>query len=299
MNWLLIIVVAIILAGIILGWVRGGIRISLSLAATLFTLIVVLFASPFVSRAIIDLTPMDEVVENQCLRVMARITQKNEKKEELTEEKVLAILKGAGVSMESLEEQGITVEDIVSGSVTANDLTELGISAQIWKGHTTQEVVENILEMEIPRQQQMELIRNSKLPMLFKDILIVNNNSEAYAALGAKSFVQYIAKCMMKIVIDIIAFLFTFLIINIFIRALMFALDFVSDIPAEGTVNRLAGVGIGLCTAIIIIDVFFMGVTLLYTTQTGGALTRMISESEFLKFLFNNNYLLRIVTKIV
>ena len=62
-NILLVIVGGIIAIGAIVGFAKGAVRIAVSLGATILTLAVVYFATPYVSKAIYSLTPIDEMVE--------------------------------------------------------------------------------------------------------------------------------------------------------------------------------------------------------------------------------------------
>ena len=71
-NILLVIVGGIIAIGAIVGFAKGAVRIAVSLGATILTLVVVYFATPYVSKAIYSLTPIDEMVEQQCIKTMTK-----------------------------------------------------------------------------------------------------------------------------------------------------------------------------------------------------------------------------------
>lgn len=297
MNWLLIVVIGIIVIGALVGLARGAVRISISLVAAIVTLIVVFFATPYVSKAIKDLTPVDEVVERQCFRMMTRLSGGDDKGE-LTEERVRYILAGSGISEETLESHGITVEDIVEGKVTAQDMADLGISTEIWKGHMPAPDKDVLMEVEISRQDQIRLIEESRLPNIFKELLLSNNNNEVYERLGAVNFVDYLAKYMTDMILHLVAFLLTFLIVHIFMRAIIFALDFVAELPVLGFFNHLLGMGIGAIIGIMLVDLLLMALTLLFAAEVGGNLNRMVSDSELLTFLYNNNYLMKLATRL-
>ena len=240
MNWLLIIVVGILLVGVLVGFVRGAVRIAVSLVATLFTIAVVFVATPYVSKAVISLTPVDEMLEKQCIHTVTKLISGGQTAEGLTEEQVRAVLAGAGVTEEQLATAGITVQDIVDGKVSGEDLAKYGISAGILEGHTQEKAAEILNDAEIPRQAQIAAIEGSDIPDVFKELLLSNNNSEVYRALGATTFMEYISKYFAKLVIDIISFLGTFVIVTIVVRAIVFALDFVTELPVLGILNRLA-----------------------------------------------------------
>ena len=59
-NWLLIVVAGIFLICIAVGYIRGFLKFGLSLLATLITMILVTFLSPYVSNALVKYTPIDD-----------------------------------------------------------------------------------------------------------------------------------------------------------------------------------------------------------------------------------------------
>lgn len=299
MNWLLICVSIIIGIGAIAGFAKGAVRIAVSLLATILTLVIVFFATPYVSKAIMSFTPLDDMIEEQCLKTIAGAVGGGVSSGTgLTEEQVRAFLEGAGVAEEQLAAAGITVEDIVNGKVSGADLEQYGISSHILegKGHVDEEVKQSILDAEVPRQLQISAIEGADIPDVFKDLLLSNNNSEVYSSLGVTTFAEYLSKYLAKLIIGILAFLGTFLIVTIVVRAVVFALDIVSELPMLGILNRLAGVGVGVVISLIVVSFIFIIITLLYTTSVGKMLMGMINDNEFLSFLYNHNYVLKIAT---
>lgn len=296
-NWLLYVVCGIIIVGVVVGFARGAVRIAVSLVATLLTMAVVFFVTPYVSSAIISMTPIDEMIGEQCLKTMANAVMGDGTEENgPTEEQVRSMLSGAGVSEEVLAAAGITVEDIVNGEVSGGDLEKLGISSSVLDGHTTEKVEESILGAEIPRQTQIEVIEKTKMPELFKDLLLSNNNTEIYKALGVTSFAEYVSSYLAKLIIDLLSFLGTFIIVTVIVRAVVFALDFVAELPVLGTLNRLSGMVLGGTISVIIVWVIFVVITLLYATSVGEMLMEMIEQSKVLSFLYDYNYIMKIAT---
>ncbi|NSG33335.1 CvpA family protein [Coprococcus comes] len=297
-NILLVIVGGIIAIGAIVGFAKGAVRIAVSLGATILTLAVVYFATPYVSKAIYSLTPIDEMVEQQCIKTMTKaFTGEADTESGLTEEQVRGILLAAGVSEKTLEAAGITVEDIVNGNVSDEMLQQYGISPDIFNGHaSTEEVKQSVMEAEVPKQMQIAAIEGADLPDVFKNLLLENNNSEVYQKLGVTTFAEYVSKYFAKLVIEIIAFLITFLFATIVIRAVVFALDFVTALPVLGILNRLAGVLVGSTISFIIVGILFIVITLLYTTTIGKQAMGMIREDQILSFLYDNNIIMKIAT---
>lgn len=299
MNWLLIAVLGIILSGIVVGLVRGGLRIAVSLVATVFTLLVVCFVSPYVTDALIALTPADEIMESYCENVISDAMSGKRTKTNLTEEQVRSILKGAGVSEEQLAANGITVEGIVNGEVDGDDLEQFGISPSILKGHVAETTGEySIFSIDLPREVQIAAIEKSILPDVFKDLLLSNNNSEVYAKLGATNFGEYIGKYFSHLFIGICSFFLTFLVATLVIRAIIFALDIITTLPGLGLINRLAGMVLGGGVSLIVVDVMFVAITLLYMSTFGERMLDMIAQSELLTFLYDNNIIMNLMMKI-
>lgn len=301
MNWLLITVGVIFLVSIIVGICRGAIKIAVSLATTIVTLVLVFFATPYVAKAIEKYTPMDDVIKNQVISTMANAAVSHASGEEsggLSEESVRKVLEAAGVGEDLLSQYGITIEDIVNGNISKEDLAQYGISGNVLDGlDSGQQTVEQAIEgAEIPREMQTQAIQQADLPNVFKSLLVVNNNSEIYQQLGVETFAQYVGSYLAKLIINIVAFLITFVLISIILRAIVFALDIVSSLPGVGIVNRLAGGVIGMVGAMVIVWTLYIIITLMYTTTVGKELFQMIQENQFLTMLYEYNPIMKLAT---
>lgn len=301
MNWLLITVGVIFLVSIIVGICRGAIKIAVSLATTIVTLVLVFFATPYVAKTIEKYTPMDDVIKNQVISIMANASVSQVSGEEsggLSEESVRKVLEAAGVGEDLLSQYGITIEDIVNGNISKEDLAQYGISGNVLDGlDSGQQTAEQAIEgAEIPREMQTQAIQQADIPNVFKSLLTVNNNSEIYQQLGVETFAQYVGSYLAKLIINIVAFLITFVLISIILRAIVFALDIVSSLPGVGIVNRLAGGVIGMVGAMVIVWTLYIIITLMYTTTVGKELFQMIQENQFLTMLYEYNPIMKLAT---
>lgn len=157
--------------------------------------------------------------------------------------------------------------------------------------------VEEVLQVEIPREQQISLIEGAQLPEIFRQMLLENNNIEVYTALGVQNFGEYIGAYVAKVVADVLAFLVTFIAVFIIIRVAIGALGIIDKLPVIGGVNHLAGGVVGAAMGILIIWILFIVITLLYNTSIGAACLDNISESEILTKLYENNILMNYITK--
>lgn len=300
MNWVLMTTVAVIVIGFFIGVYRGAVRIAVSLLTTMITLILVTLLTPYVSKAISEFTPLDEVIEDQVKDAVIQAADSAAADVEegaLTEEGVRKVLKAAGMNEEQLNELGISIDDIIDGKVTGEELSKYGISSSILDGLKAGSVQEAIEEAEVPRDMQVAAIESAKLPEVFKNLLSTNNNDEIYKELGVETFAQYVGQFLAKLVINVVSFLCTFLVVTIITRAIIFALDFVADLPMLGIVNRIAGGAIGIVCALVIVWTLFIIVTLMYVASFGTGIYDMIQDNGMLKMLYEYNPVMRLATK--
>lgn len=303
MNWLSMTVGAVFLICLIVGFMRGALKIIVSLAATLLTLVLVYFATPYVSDAIAEYTPLDDMIKSQVVSTMANAAASQlgggEEAGGMDADSVRKVLQAAGVSEETLAQYGITIDDIVNGNISSEDLARFGISSDVLNGLQGEEgtsMEDIITSAEIPRDVQIQAIEGADLPEIFKSLLTENNNSEMYSRLGAETFAEYVGDFLAKLILNILAFLCTFILVTIVVRAVIFALDIVSNLPVLGILNRIAGGIIGLGGALIIVWMAFIVITLLYVTSFGKEMYELIDTDLFLKTLYQYNPIMEIAT---
>lgn len=300
MNWVLMTTGVIFVLCIVIGVYRGAIRIAVSLAATAVTLIVVYFATPYVADAIAKYTPLDDMIKSQVVSTMANAAAAQLAGDEdtgLDADSVRKVLEAAGITEAQLAQYGITIEDIVCGNVSSQDLEQFGISGSVLDGLNGEEggsMEDVITSADIPREMQIEAIEAADLPDVFKSLLSTNNNSEMYAVLGVETFAEYVGSFLAKLLIHVVAFLCTFILVTIIIRAVVFALDIVSSLPVLGLLNRMAGGVIGILGAMIIVWTLFVLITLLYTTSFGKEAYEMIQSDSILQTLYAYNPIMKL-----
>lgn len=156
---------------------------------------------------------------------------------------------------------------------------------------------EEVLQTEIPREQQISMIEGADIPEVIQKMLLENNNNEVYTALGVQTFGEYIGAYVAKVIADILAFLITFVAVFIIVRIVLGMLNIVDKIPLVGGANHLVGGILGAGIGILIIWILFIVITLLYNTSLGVACMKEISESEILTKLYDSNILLKYITK--
>lgn len=294
MNWIVIATGMIFLVCIVVGIYRGAVRIAVSLAATVITFVLVFFLTPYVSQGITSMTPLDDMIENQAASAIGSMiptADAADAESMLTEENIKKVLDAAGITEEELNGAGVTIQDIINGNISDEKLAEYGISSGLLSGLRSPGEENTALpeEAEIPRDIQVAAIEGADIPAVFKNLLLSNNNEDIYEKLGADSFVEYIAKSIARLIVNILAFALTFIIITIVLRAVIFALDIVANLPVLGMINRFAGGIFGAGGALIIVWILFMAVTFLYSTSFGKEAYTAIQNNGLLKIIYEYN----------
>ena len=247
MNWLEISIGIIFLICIITGLIRGAVRIIVSLVATIVTLVIVFFATPYVSQTIEKYTPLDDMIRQKVVSTMA--------------DAATSAVSGG----DSYSDKGGLTEDIVSGKVSSDDLAKYGISANVLDGlkNSGNESVENAIEnADIPESLQETLIKSADIPAAFKNLLLKNNNKATYQKLGVTTFAQYVG----------------------------------AYIAGVGALNHLAGGLFGMGIALVIVWIIFMVITLMYTTDIGKEIYRMVEDNTLLKLIYDGNPIMKLAT---
>lgn len=301
MNAVLAVTGVVVFTGFLLGVYRGAVRISVSLLTTLITLVVVTFATPYVTELLIKFTPLDDMIEKQISSTMASAAvslAEDESGGGMSEENVRKVLGAAGVTEEQLNGYGISISDIAEGKVGGEELAKHGISNSILDGLKAGGKPKEETVAEIPRDVQEAAIESSDMPELYKNLLTTNNNDEIYEKLGVENFTQYVGIFLSKLIIKVVAFLCTFILVTIILRAIVFALNVVSELPVLGFVNRVFGGAIGAVCALFVVWVAFVIVTVLYTTPLGKEIYDMIQADEITRMLYQYNPILGLATRL-
>lgn len=159
--------------------------------------------------------------------------------------------------------------------------------------------IENALIKMEEEAGESKQIEDLPLPDIIKDWLVENNNEETYELFGAESLGEYISEYVSNVAVNAIAFVVTFIVILIVIKLVIYFLDLVSKLPFLNGVNKMLGVALGLIEGLVILWVLCLVVTAAAGSEWGQSLLGMINSNEFLSFIYNNNYLMRLATDVL
>ena len=156
---------------------------------------------------------------------------------------------------------------------------------------------EDILEKDFVREEQISLLENAAVPEMFRQSLLENNNHEAYAMLGVKTFGEYVGAYIAKVISDLLAFVISFVVVMILAIVLVKMLGLIDKLPLIGGMNRVAGGALGTMVGLMGIWILFLVITILYDTSFGQACFEQIGQNKILTFLYDENVLMKYVTK--
>lgn len=145
------------------------------------------------------------------------------------------------------------------------------------------------------KNDQVLMIENMNLPENIKEMLLENNNSEAYALLKVSGFHDYVGAYLANMIINALTYLIAFVIVWTGIKAVVLALDIVTMLPILHGVNKLAGGVLGLVQGVVLVWVLFLLGAILCNGEMGQQLMKLIHENQFLAFLYNYNLVMHII----
>ena len=85
-------------------------------------------------------------------------------------------------------------------------------------------------------------------------------------------------------------------IVEYFVRRLIRKIE---RVPVISTVNRVAGFGVGFIKGIVIVWLLLALISLLVTSEAGQAMTVYINDSMMLKYLYENNPVIKLIENIL
>lgn len=149
------------------------------------------------------------------------------------------------------------------------------------------------------KTDQVLMIENMNLPENIKKMMIENNNTEAYLSLGVERFREYVGAYLATMILNAMAYLFTFIIVWAILKVGLIALDVVTMLPILHGVNQIAGAALGLGFGVVLVWIAFLLVTILCNGSLGQQFFELISENQFLLFLYDQNVIMKTILGLI
>ena len=144
--------------------------------------------------------------------------------------------------------------------------------------------------------EQIDTINGYPIPDTIKKALIENNNHQIYEALGVDVFNEYIAAYMACLIINALSFLLVLIFALILLKVIETSLGLIGKLPILHGLNTIGGVILGGVHGMIVLWILCIVVTIFSWTEIGGLISEEINDSVILKWIYDNNYLISILT---
>lgn len=160
---------------------------------------------------------------------------------------------------------------------------------------TVKEKIGAVVDLSGEEGDTESFIDGLSLPDSIKNMLKNNDDVSGFATNQMESLEDYICELLAGVVINAIGFIVTFLIAAAGMALLCFLLDVISKLPVLHQINTIAGIAVGALEGLVILWILFIVVTMLGSTEFGQTMLGLISESKILSFLYDCNFLSKIV----
>lgn len=154
------------------------------------------------------------------------------------------------------------------------------------------------LIMDTTLQAQTEAINGLKIPEIFKNALIENNNPVVYNILDVSGLQDYVAGYIANICMNIIAMVVVLLIVTVGLQILISILDLIAKLPILNSANKLAGALLGFITGILRVWILFIVLAFFHANPLFTGLFEALQESAVALFLYEHNMLLKMVAQL-
>ena len=95
---------------------------------------------------------------------------------------------------------------------------------------------------------------------------------------------------------DALSFVLVFAGVSIIMRIIIRCLNLLSRLPVIHTMNKMGGMLVGLLKGLILLWLICIVITIMSGTEAGIYLYGQINESPFLKYIYDNNMIMALIT---
>lgn len=152
---------------------------------------------------------------------------------------------------------------------------------------------------QIGRIEQIELIEGLPVPDYMRDLLLDYNNAEGYRSLAVSTFRDYVTHLIADIILNVLAFIVAVVAVQLILWLAFTVLNILAHIPIIRFVNRVAGMGLGLVQAVVVIWFLFLVLSMFSATGPGMYLMSLVRESQYLYELYDANLFMKVVLNAV
>ena len=154
----------------------------------------------------------------------------------------------------------------------------------------TDDMVNAALDTQLSENQQADMLYQISMPEDARET-ILQNASANVADYAARSFYQYVAGCLAKMIVRAGIYVLTFLVISLLLFLLYMLLSLALRMASLGGLNRVMGAVFGGAQVLVYIWMVFIILHYVVGTSAGNVLMQQIQDNVVLSFIDSHNLL--------
>ena len=154
----------------------------------------------------------------------------------------------------------------------------------------TDDMVNAALDTQLSENQQADMLYQISMPEDARET-ILQNASANVADYAARSFYQYVAGCLAKMIVRAGIYVLTFLVISLLLFLLYMLLSLALRMASLGGLNRVMGAVFGGAQVLVHIWMVFIILHYVVGTSAGTVLMQQIQDNVVLSFIDSHNLL--------
>ena len=275
MNWLLIVVVVLWAFYIVRGYKKGMLKMLYSLVSWIVILILVTMATPYMTEFLTANTSIEQNIHKTC------------------KEKLKNLVTGDNAATDADMAPGTEPGSDSSSNSSANSGSDSSSDSSANSGSDSS----SNSNTDITKSNKALLdALGLKIPEELLDSIAGDNNL-ADSFFESTGLYEQAATEITAFAMKGISFILCLIVAVIISRIIYGMISIVEAAPVVGTLNRLLGIIIGSVKGLFIVWTVFAIVAMNAMTQAGMMMSDYIYESPFLKWIYENNFVLTILLR--
>ena len=299
MNWLLIVVVVLWAFYIVRGYKKGMLKMLYSLVSWIVILILVTMATPYMTEFLTANTSIEQNIHKTCKEKLKNLVTGDNAATDA--DMVPGTEPGSDSSSNSSANSG---SDSGSNS-SANSGSDSSSTSSANSGSDSSSNSSANSGSDLSSNSNTDITKSNKalldalglkIPEELLDTISGDNNL-ADSFFESAGLYEQAATEITAFAMKGISFILCLIVAVIISRIIYGMISIVEAAPVVGTLNRLLGIIIGSVKGLFIVWTVFAIVAMNAMTQAGMMMSDYIYESPFLKWIYENNFVLTILLR--
>ena len=287
MNWLLIVVVVLWAFYIVRGYKKGMLKMLYSLVSWIVILILVTMATPYMTEFLTANTSIEQNIHKTC------------------KEKLKNLVTGDNAATDADMAPGTEPGSDSSSNSSANSGSDSSSNSSANSGSDSSSDSSANSGSDSSSNSNTDITKSNKALLdalglkIPEELLdsIAGDNNLADSFFESTGLYEQAATEITAFAMKGISFILCLIVAVIISRIIYGMISIVEAAPVVGTLNRLLGIIIGSVKGLFIVWTVFAIVAMNAMTQAGMMMSDYIYESPFLKWIYENNFVLTILLR--